>query len=348
MPRSNIKKHTICTLGSHCALQVLKGAKDEGFKTLLICKKTRQNLYQRFSFIDEIILVNEFNEMFNTTIKKIISRENLYIIPHGTLISDIKLSTLEKLQIPIFGNKHILKWESDRKLKQRLMEEAKLSTPKEIKNKKQIKNLSIVKLHGAAGGKGYFLAWNEKSFNIRCKNLIDKKIIKSEDDLYIQEYSQGVPVYFHFFYSPLKNDVELLGIDRRYESDIDGLGRIPATIQQNINLDPTYNVIGNSPLVLRESLLYDAYSMAERFVAATSRLVKPGIPGPFCLEGVYDNNGNFTVFEFSSRIVAGTNLFIDGSPYSTLLFNVPMSMGRRIARELKWGIKKNRVSELLT
>jgi len=32
---------SITTLGSHCALQVLKGAKDEGFKTILICEKKK-------------------------------------------------------------------------------------------------------------------------------------------------------------------------------------------------------------------------------------------------------------------------------------------------------------------
>jgi 5-formaminoimidazole-4-carboxamide-1-(beta)-D-ribofuranosyl 5'-monophosphate synthetase len=295
-----------------------------------------------------MILVNEFNDILKKTVKKILQRNNLYIIPHGTLISSFELEAIENLKVPLFGNKHILKWEADRKLKQRLMEEAKLTTPKEIKNKKMIKSLSIVKLHGAAGGKGYFLAWDEKSFNARCKKLIRKGIIESEDDLYIQEYILGVPVYLQFFHSPIKNDVELLGIDRRYESDIDGIGRIPATIQHNINLEPTYNVIGNSPLVLRESLLQKAFLMAERFVAATKRLVKPGIPGTFCLEGVYDCEGNFITFEFSARIVAGTNLFIDGSSYSSFLFDVPMSMGRRIARELKIGIKENRISELVT
>jgi len=30
---------SIATLGSHCALQVLKGAKDEGLKTILVCEK---------------------------------------------------------------------------------------------------------------------------------------------------------------------------------------------------------------------------------------------------------------------------------------------------------------------
>ena len=46
---------SIATLGSHCALQVLKGAKDEGFQTLLVCEKKRERLYRRFSFIDELI-----------------------------------------------------------------------------------------------------------------------------------------------------------------------------------------------------------------------------------------------------------------------------------------------------
>ena len=30
---------TIATLGSHSALQILKGAKDEGFNTLLVCEE---------------------------------------------------------------------------------------------------------------------------------------------------------------------------------------------------------------------------------------------------------------------------------------------------------------------
>ena len=33
------RNHTIATLGSHCALQLLKGAKDEGLRTLLVCEK---------------------------------------------------------------------------------------------------------------------------------------------------------------------------------------------------------------------------------------------------------------------------------------------------------------------
>jgi 5-formaminoimidazole-4-carboxamide-1-(beta)-D-ribofuranosyl 5'-monophosphate synthetase len=75
--------------------------------------------------------------------------------------------------------------------------------------------------------------------------------------------------------------------------------------------------------------------MGEDFVRAAKQLVPPGMIGPFCLEGVCDALGNFVTFEFSARIVAGTNLYIMGSPYSSLIYDDPMSMGRRIAVEIK-------------
>jgi 5-formaminoimidazole-4-carboxamide-1-(beta)-D-ribofuranosyl 5'-monophosphate synthetase len=70
--------------------------------------------------------------------------------------------------------------------------------------------------------------------------------------------------------------------------------------------------------------------------------------GPFCIEGVYDNDGRFIAFEFSARIVAGTNLYVEGSPYSAFLYDEPMSMGRRIAREIKVGHEKNALHEVIT
>ena len=54
---------SIATLGSHCSMQVLKGAKDEGFKTVLVCERKRQSLYSRFNFIDEMIMVDSFTEV---------------------------------------------------------------------------------------------------------------------------------------------------------------------------------------------------------------------------------------------------------------------------------------------
>ncbi|HXX96771.1 MAG TPA: formate--phosphoribosylaminoimidazolecarboxamide ligase [Candidatus Bathyarchaeia archaeon] len=340
--------YTIATLGSHCSLQVLKGAKDEGFRTLLVCERQRLNLYKRFKFIDEIIVVESFAEILDQTCQQRLRESNSIIIPHGTFIAYLKSEKIERISPPIFGNKWIFRWEADRGLKQRLMEESELSIPRTIRSKHDIEDLCIVKLHGAAGGRGYFLAWDKKSFDEGVEKLIKNNAIECEEELYIQEYVSGVPVYLQFFYSPITKEIELMGIDRRYESDVDGIGRIPSKQQLAVHLEPSYNVIGNIPLVLRESLLCEVYSMGERFVEAASRLAPPGMIGPFCLEGIYDREGKFITFEFSARIVAGTNLYLDGSPYSGLIFDEPMSMGRRVSREIKIADGKDILRQIIT
>ena len=86
---------SIATLGSHCALQLLKGAKEEGFKTLLICEKKRQKLYERFKFIDELVLVDSFSEVINERCNSILKENNSILIPHGTLIAQMSSEQIE-------------------------------------------------------------------------------------------------------------------------------------------------------------------------------------------------------------------------------------------------------------
>ena len=338
----------IATLGSHCALQLLKGAKDEGLKSILICEKKRESLYRRFNFIDELILVDSFIEILDEKCYSVLEKNNAILIPHGTLISQMSSQEIESIKIPMFGNKSILRWESDRKLKEQLMLEAKLNVPKSVVSPKDINKLVIAKRHGAAGGKGYFMATTEAEYNKKRDNLISQGMIKGDDDLYLQEYASGVLAYLQYFYSPLKEELEFFGVDKRHESDIDGLARIPSPQQMKMDEIPSFNVIANSPLVLRESLLSEVYSMGERFVDAAKRLVSPGMNGPFCIEGVYDADAKFWSFEFSARIVAGTNIFMQGSPYSTLFYDEPMSMGRRIAREVKNAESSKQIDKIVT
>ncbi len=338
----------IATLGSHCSLQVLKGAKDEGLKTILVCEEKREKLYQRFPFIDELIIVNSFNEVLDQKCQSILEKNDAVLIPHGTLIAQMSSEEIESIKTPVFGNKWILRWESDRELKEKLMIEAKLPIPTSVSDPKDINSLVIVKRQGAAGGKGYFLATNEDDYNRKRNQLISGGVISKDETLYIQEYAAGVLAYLQFFYSPLKEELEFFGVDQRHESDIEGLARIPSDQQLKTNKVPSFNVIGNSPLVLRESLLEEVYNMGENFVDAAKKLVSPGMNGPFCIEGVYDENAKFTSFEFSARIVAGTNIYMDGSPYYSLLFNEPMSMGKRIAREVKTAVESNQLDKITT
>jgi len=338
----------IATLGSHCALQVLKGAKDEGLRTLLVCEKKREKLYKRFPFIDELVLVDSFVEVLDPRCQRTLEENDAVIIPHGTLIAQMSSEQIESIKNPIFGNKWILRWESDREKKEELMREASLPMPQKVSSPSEIDKLVIVKRQGAAGGKGYFMAASEEDYHKKRNDLISQGIISADEPLYIQAYAAGVLAYLQYFYSPIKEELEFFGVDQRHESDIEGLARIPSEQQMKNNKVPSFNVIGNSPLVLRESLLDEVYTMGEKFVEAAKRRVAPGMNGPFCIEGVYDENAKFTSFEFSARIVAGTNIYMDGSPYYSLLYNEQMSMGKRIAREIKNAKDLNHLDKITT
>src|SRR5687768_15701921 len=99
-------KYTIVTLGSHSALQILKGAKDEGFKTLAVCTPNRMPLYSSYkNFIDEIIEVNSWND-FPKLEKELIKR-NSFIIPHGSFVAYLGMDQNKKMKVPYFGNKAV-------------------------------------------------------------------------------------------------------------------------------------------------------------------------------------------------------------------------------------------------
>jgi len=333
------KNYTIATLGSHSALQILKGAKDEGFKTLCIALSGREKPYQMFNVADQIIIINSYKDFLD--LDKKLSSQNIILIPHASFIAYLGCKNVEKLKMKYFGNKKILRLESDRNKERDWLEKANLHLPKIYKTPQEIDRPVIIKFHGAGGGKGYFLAKNEKDFYQKIAPYKNKKYL-------IQEYIIGVPIFSHFFYSLLNKKLELMGFDKRYESNVDSLGRISARDQLVLkNIDPTYTICGNIPIVVRESFLPTMIKMAENAIKVSQQIAPPGLFGPFCLEMIIKPSGNIICFEISARIVAGTNPYITGSPYSQLLYKEPMSTGRRIAREIKKAIQENKLDLIL-
>ena len=112
----SIKDYRIATLGSHSALQILKGAKDEGFKTIAICEKGKDKPYKSFGVADDIITLPDFKKFFD--IEDLLIKKNAIIIPHGTFVSTLDLKKIEQLRVMHYGNKSILKWEFDREKSQ--------------------------------------------------------------------------------------------------------------------------------------------------------------------------------------------------------------------------------------
>src|SRR3989344_3002629 len=272
------KTYKIATLGSHSALQILKGAKDEGFKTILVAIKSRTSLYSRFKFIDKIINIESYRDF--PKIERELIGEKSIIIPHGSFVAYLGIAENKNMKVPYYGNKEVLDWESDRKKQREWMINADIPIPKRYKKGDLIDGPVIVKSYGASGGHGYFYAKNQREFDKRLKKFKAKEFI-------VQEYVIGVPLYIHYFYSPLTKSLEILSIDRRYETNVDSLGRIPVQNQTGLGIEPSFVVVGNSPLALRESLLVQAFEMGERVIKSSKKIINNrGIWGPFCLETI--------------------------------------------------------------
>jgi len=86
--------------------------------------------------------------------------------------------------------------------------------------------------------------------------------------------------------------------------------------------------------------------MAERIVNRSYELFG-GMWGPFCLETIVTDKLEFKLFEISTRIVAGTNPFISGSPYADLIYP-GLSTGGRIAKEFRDALERGNFSDLMT
>lgn len=343
----NISEYAIATLGSHTALQILRGAKDEGFKTICICQKGQDKLYESYKVADEIILVDSFKDFFQVEDQLI--QKNAILIPHGSFVSYLGWEKIQDIKVMHYGTKGILEWESDRTKEREWLTSAGLRLPKIFKTPGDIDRAVIIKFHGAKGGKGYFIANSPEEFYERIQEY------SGDDGYVIQEYIVGVPVYTHYFYSPITQELEIMSFDKRYESNADSIGRIAAKDQIDVGIRTSYTITGNIPLVLRESMLPDVFEMGENVVKESRKLsnsltgekLTKGLYGPFCLEAIVDPDLRFYVFEISARIVAGTNPYINGSPYTWLKYNEPMSTGRRLARDLKEAIESDRLQEVL-
>ena len=338
---------TIATLCSHSSLQIFHGARKEGFKTLGITVSHDTKYYDAFPLAkpDEILRFKDLDEIQERAGE--LHDRNAVLIPHGSFVEYMGPKKFEGLEIPAYCNRAVLQWESNREMERQWITSAGVAMPRMFTDAREINEPVLVKYHGAKGGRGFFIAKDYPEFKLYIDNT---------QPYSMQEYVLGTRYYLHFFYSPIKQDgykvsrggtLELLSIDRRDESNIDEMYKLGAIEDlKKHGVYPSFVVTGNVPVVIRESLLPKAFEMAERIVNRSYELFG-GMWGPFCLETIVTDKLEFKVFEISTRIVAGTNPFISGSPYADLIYP-GLSTGGRIARELKSALKDGILKDLMT
>jgi len=361
-------KISVGTIGSHSALDICDGARDLGLRTIVICQKGRERTYEKYfirkrtqdglekGVIDKVYVLERFKDILN--IQNELIDENTIFVPNRSFVVYVGIENIEKkFKVPMFGNRFLLKIE-ERSLKENyyeLLKKAKIPHPEEVAPE-EIKVLTIVKMPHAKKKleRGFFTVTSYEEFLEKSKELIDRGIITEEDlkRARIERYILGPVFNADMFYSPIDDEIELLGVDWRFETDLDGFVRLPAEEQLKLPESqkiPEYIVCGHSTATLRESLLDKVFEIAEKFIRVTREEYPPGVIGPFTLQMVVDKDLDFYVFDVAVRIGGGTNIHMSlGHPYGNALWRQPMSTGKRIALEIKRAAELDSLEEIVT
>ena len=360
---------------SHSALDLCDGAIEEGFPTVAYCQKGRERIYSEYfrtqrsssgrvrrGMVDKTVVLDRFDGILNSEFQQGMRDRNMIFIPNRAFTSYCGIDRIEnEFKVPMFGTRSMLRMEERTEEFDYywLLEKAGLPYPEAIEDPQDIDCLVIVKLHHAQKKleRGFFTCasyeeYVEKSRELLSQGVIDEESLKTAR---IERYVIGPVFNLNFFYSPLEEDMpqlELLGVDWRFESSLDGHVRLPAPQQMTMpehQQIPEMTVVGHNTATIRESLLEGAFELGEKFVKASKEHYDPGVIGPFCLQTCIDKDMNFHIYDVAPRVGGGTNVHVNvGHPYGNSLWRRPMSTGRRIALEIRRAAEQDRLLEVLT
>lgn len=359
------RKITIGVLGGHSALDICHGATKLGFDTVVVCQKGREKTYEKYyrrrgdkGCVGNVIIVDKFEDIVKESVQKELRALNTVFIHNRYFWVYCDFDKIEKdFKVPIFGLRQGVKLEERdvEKNQYYLLEKAGIRTPKIYASPAEIDRLVIVKVNEAQRGyeRAFFFANSEVSYFEEGNKRITNGQITAEalQKAVIEEYVVGAHINLNFFYSPLTDEVELMGTDTRRQTNLDGFLRLTAKEQELVReyVDPKIIETGHYAVTMKESLVEKALHLGESFVATMKKEYAPGMIGPFALQGAVvaeEGKEEFVIFDVSMRIPGspGTKF----TPYSAYLYGESLSYGERIAMEIKQGIKEKRLAELLT
>lgn len=355
----------IASLGGHSALDVCRGAKDEGFETVVVAQKGREETYSKHfktrgdkGCVDHVIVVDSFADVVKPEIQEQLRALNVIFVHSRYFWVYCDYNEVENnFRVPIFGNRQLVRKEERNEDKNQyyLLEQAGIKLPRQFSSPDEIDRLVIVKAAEASRGyeRAFFLASNYDDYKKSSQKLVDQGVITDESlkAAVIEEFVVGPQLNLNYFYSPLEDRVELMGTDTRRQTNIDGLLRLTAPEQIEVlkHVRPQYIENGHQAVTIKESLLEKAFTAGEAFVDAVKQHYPPGMIGPFALQGAITAGPpteELLVFDVSMRIPGSPGTMF--TPYTGYLHGQPLSFGRRIAQEIKQASSSKRLAELLT
>src|SRR3989344_2172231 len=240
MKVKNYQNFTVAVIGSHSALDVCRGAKDEGFRTLVIVEKGRDKTYADYfrtqkggpsinsgrssiGCVDEVLYVEKFKDILSPKIQKILIRENSIFVPHRSF--EVYINDYDAIEndfkVPMFGNRKLLRYEerTEKPNQYDLLEKAGVKYPRTFKNPKDINTTVIVKVNEKERRyeRAFFIANTYEQYRTESEKLLEGNVITKKDlnAAIVEEFILGVQVNFNFFYSSINRRLELVGTDTR-------------------------------------------------------------------------------------------------------------------------------------
>ncbi|HUK84644.1 MAG TPA: formate--phosphoribosylaminoimidazolecarboxamide ligase family protein [Candidatus Acidoferrum sp.] len=352
----NSKEIRIGVLGSHSALEIASGAKQEGLETVVVCQKGRDKTYTKYykNVFDHVLMLDNFSEITNEeNVKKLVDLNTVFV-PNRSFSVYAGYEAIENhFAVPLMGNRSMLRTEERNTPRNQLylLQKAGIATPKTFKLPSEIDRLAIVKVpeKERAIERAFFYASSPEEYEKTAQKRIKQGIITAEalKNSVIEEYVIGAKFNANLFWSPLTNDIDLLGFDRRIQTDLDGILDLPAQEQLELNI-PTQNIeIGHMGATMRESQIEKIFDAAEKFVNTCKKEYPPGMIGLFALQGAVTKDLEFYVFDVSPR-VPGCPCVEPTSPYMKYKYGIEVGPGRRVAMEVKRAVKEGRLAEVVT
>lgn len=352
----DLRNIRIGVLGSHSALEIAHGAKQEGFETVVVCQKGREKTYMIYyrNLFDHVLLLDRFSDVVEEdNLQKLVELGTIFV-PNRSFSVYVGYKNIEeRFGVPIMGNRYMLKIEERNLPKNQyyLLRRAEIPTPKTFASYKEIDRLAIVKVpeKGRKIERAFFYASSSEEFEKKAEERIRKGIISQEDleRAVIEEYVIGAKFNANFFWSPLTDEIDFLGFDRRIQTDLDGVLDLPAAEQLELRIATQNIEIGHLGVTIRESQLEKIFDAGERFVKICKEEYSPGIIGLFALQGAMTKELKFYVFDVSPR-VPGCPCVEPTSPYMKYKYGMEVGPGRRVAMEIKRAIKEDRLEEIVT
>ena len=350
------KEIRIGVLGSHSALEIASGAKQEGFETVVVCQKGREKTYTKYykNIFDHVLMLNKFSEMTSEGNVKKLADLNTIFVPNRSFSVYAGYEAIEnQFAVPLMGNRSMLRTEERNTPRNQLylLQKAGIATPKTFKSPSEIDRLAIIKVpeKERAIERAFFYASSPEEYEKTAQKRIKQGIITPEalKNSVIEEYVIGAKFNANLFWSPLTDEIDLLGFDRRIQTDLDGVLDLPAQEQLELSI-PTQNIeIGHMGATMRESQIEKIFEAAEKFVNTCKKEYPPGMIGLFALQGAVTKDLEFYVFDVSPR-VPGCPCVEPTSPYMKYKYGMEVGPGRRVAMEVKRAIKEGRLAEVVT